>query len=194
MLFYTIGSVVYYFCIWLTSILIVRLSGYSDAGIYSLAFTVTASPAVVGLFNMRNYQVSDIKGEYSDSVYIFSRVITSVISVIVCVGLAGVYGYLTQPKKFAVIMVYMLLKVVESMVDVYHGIFQKNARLDYAAVSFLLRGIGSLILFVGGYMVTQSLVASVLLMTIYSWIVMFIYDQRIVKRYIGEPPNNESCL
>ena len=59
MLFNTVGSVIYYFCIWLSSVLIVRMSGYTDAGIFSVAMTVTASPAIFGLFHVRNYQVSE---------------------------------------------------------------------------------------------------------------------------------------
>ena len=79
MLFNTVGSLVYYVCQWLPTVLIVRLSGYSDAGILSIAMSVTAAPAIIGLFNMRSYQVSDIQEVYNNDAYIKSRTVTNVL-------------------------------------------------------------------------------------------------------------------
>ena len=47
MIYNTVGATLYYFCIWLASVLIVRMSGFEDAGIFSLAITVTNAPAVL---------------------------------------------------------------------------------------------------------------------------------------------------
>lgn len=59
------GMIFYYGCQWLTTILVVRLSGFEDSGNYSLAMTFTAAFAILALFNTRQYQVSDVVGEYS---------------------------------------------------------------------------------------------------------------------------------
>ena len=93
MIYNTVGSLVYYFCQWVMTVLIVRMSGFEDAGILSLAMSVTAAPAIVGLFNIRSYQVSDLKGQYSDSVYIRSRVYTNLISFAVCLFVVIFNGY-----------------------------------------------------------------------------------------------------
>ena len=47
-------------CQWLVNVLAVRLAGFSEAGVLSLAISVTSIVYVVAHFNMRNYQVSDI--------------------------------------------------------------------------------------------------------------------------------------
>ena len=52
MIYNTVGSLVYYFCQWVMTVLIVRMSGFDDAGIVSRAMGVTAAPAIVGLFNI----------------------------------------------------------------------------------------------------------------------------------------------
>lgn len=199
MLFNTVGSIIYYFCIWLSSVLIVRMSGYADAGIFSVAMTVTASPAIFGLFNVRAYQVSDLKGEYSDHTYIISRIWTNIFSLFICVILAVIYGYGTQPGKMAVILAYMILKMSEAGADVYYGIYQKKARLDYAGISLTIRGVGSIATFVIVYEISKNLLLAVLLMSLFSVLVVLCYDMRIVRRFIepekpGQKPDFKTVM
>ncbi|MBQ7506769.1 MAG: lipopolysaccharide biosynthesis protein [Lachnospiraceae bacterium] len=182
MLFNTAGSVIYYFCIWITTILIVRMSGYEDAGILSIAMTVTASPAIAGLFNVRSYQVSDLNGEYADRAYIRSRIFTNLLSLVICVILAGVYGYFREPYKLGVILAYMILKMSEAGADVYYGIYQKKARLDYAGISLVVRGIGALATFILLIHFTKDLLLAVLGMSLFSVAVVLLFDMRIAGK------------
>ena len=197
MLANTAGSILYYFCVWATSVLVVRLSGFTDAGIFSVAMTVTASPAIFGLFNVRSYQVSDLAGEYADRVYIRSRVWTNLLSFGVCLLLAGIYGYFAEPRKLAVICAYMVLKMAEAGADVYHGIFQKKARLDYAGISLGVRGVGSLVFFILGLRLTGSLLTAVALMSLFSVAVVLVYDRRVAGSMIGKnvpAPDNRTVF
>ncbi len=188
MLFNTVGSILYYFCVWLSSVLIVRMSGFTDAGIFSVAMTVTASPAIIALFNVRSYQVSDINGQYSDRTYIRSRVVTNALAFAVCAVMVLLYGYDLQ--KAAVVLVYMVFKLVEGAADVYYGIDQKMARLDYAGISLSVRGVGSLAAFIGVFFLTKSLLASVAGMTVVSLLVVVFYDKKIAMR-LSEEKNTE---
>ena len=79
------GTIFYYGCQWLTTILIVSLSGFTDAGNYSLAMTFTAAFAIFALFNTRQFQVSDVTGEYTDATYIGSRLIAMAGAFVICV-------------------------------------------------------------------------------------------------------------
>ena len=80
----TIGTIYYYFCQWIITILIVRLTDYSLAGYLSLAITVTNSFYAIAQFGMRQYQVSDIQGKYDDSIYIGSRYLTIFVAFAAC--------------------------------------------------------------------------------------------------------------
>lgn len=184
MIYNTVGSLVYYFCQWVMTVLIVRMSGFEDAGILSLAMSVTAAPAIVGLFNIRSYQVSDLKGQYSDSVYIRSRVYTNLLSFVVCLFVVFVNGY--PLEKAAVILLFMCFKMAEGAADVFYGIDQKKERLDYAGISLTIRGFGSLALFCGIFMLTKNLFFCVLGMSFFSFAVVFVYDRRIVSRLTEE--------
>lgn len=179
MLFNTVGSLIYYVCQWMMTVFVVKLSGMEDAGVLSLAMSLTAAPAIIGLFNMRSYQVSDVKGEFSDRLYLQSRVYTNALSLVICFAMIIFYGYTMQ--KASVILVFMLSKVVEGFVDVYYGIDQKWERLDYAGISMALRGIGGLVSFILGLAVGHSLLLGVFLMTLFSAVVVLFYDRKKVK-------------
>lgn len=190
MIYNTIGSLVYYFCQWVMTVLIVRMSGFEDAGILSLAMSVTAAPAIVGLFNIRSYQVSDLNGQYADSVYIKSRVYTNIVSFVVCLAVVLINGY--PFHKSAVILVFMCFKMAEGAADVYYGIDQKKERLDYAGISLTLRGIGALVLFCSIFYLTKSLLFSVLAMSVFSFAVVLGFDRNVVKRFMDEEKQEAS--
>ena len=63
----TIGTLYYLGMQWLTTVLVVRISGsYEDAGIYSLAVSITNIFYIIAMYNVRNFQVSDYKNEFID--------------------------------------------------------------------------------------------------------------------------------
>lgn len=177
MIYNTFGTLVYYFCQWVITVLIVRMSGLEDAGILNLAMSVTAAPAIVGLFNIRSYQVSDLKGQYSDQVYIKSRLYTNILSFAICLTVVLINGY--SLKKAAVILAFMCVKMAEGAADVYYGIDQKKERMDYAGISLTIRGLGSFILFCGVFYLTNNLFFAVLTMSAFSFAVVYFFDRRM---------------
>lgn len=174
MLYYTVGSVIYYVCQWMLSVVIVRISGYEAAGVLSIAMTVCAAPAIVSLFNVRAYQVSDLKGEYVTKTYIKSRHYTNLLAYLVCIGMIFAGGY--NLEKTLVILVFMLYKLAEGVSDVYYGIEQKHNRLDIAGISYTLRGIGTIAPFIVFQIIWDNLLVSLTAITICSYGVVFIYD------------------
>lgn len=178
------GTMFYYGCQWLTTILIVRLSGYQDAGNYSLAMTFTAAFAIFALFNTRQYQVSDVRGEYSDKTYIVSRYIAMALAFLVC--FIGLLFNSYTVFQWLVILFYMLFKCGEAWVDVYHGICQKNGRMDFICYSFLARGILMLAGFCGVIYLTGNLLFGILAMTAATFLVIFFYDRHMAMQFVPE--------
>lgn len=133
----TIGNIYYNFCQWLMTVLVVRLASYSDAGYLAIGMSVSNTCATLGLFNMRNYQVTDVKERYTDSDYLSSRVFTSVLSLIVCFA-ASFSG--KNEKEIICINLFMLIRLSEELVDVLHGMDQKYNHYEYIGISYLLRG------------------------------------------------------
>ena len=48
------GTIFYYGCQWLTTLLVVRISGFEDGGNYSLAMTFTAAFAIMALLDRKS--------------------------------------------------------------------------------------------------------------------------------------------
>ncbi|MBE6633010.1 MAG: lipopolysaccharide biosynthesis protein [Ruminococcaceae bacterium] len=174
------GNVIYLMCQWLITVLVTVLGGLEDAGVLSIAMSLSATFQTLAMFGIRNFQVSDLEGKYSDSGYLTLRAITCGGALVLCVGAALFSGYSAEQQ--IAILLFMLFRLAESYSDVLHGIAQKNERLDVAGKSFAMKGLGALICFLGGYLFTHSLNVSLLLMTVLSVASTCLYDLPQVRR------------
>ena len=143
----SVGLGVYLVCQWVITVAVVRLTGgYTDAGYLALAMTVTNVFWCVAAYSIRAFQVSDIHGEYTDSTYFSARLVTCVAALLLCVVCAAAAGY--SAHQIAVIAGYMVFRANEAFIDVLHGMDQKDWRMDYIGISFILRGVAMLAVFV----------------------------------------------
>lgn len=180
-MYYTIGGMVYYFLIWILSVLIVRISGYEAAGIFAVCMSITSSPAVVALYNMRSFQVSDIHGEYSNKTYINTRILCAAASMVFCLILILIYGY--DFHKASIIIAYMVVKACEGLADVYYGIEQMWGRMDLSGISYCVRGFACCVAFTVTLIITDDMFLSMLVMAIASLCCVFGVDRTIRKKY-----------
>lgn len=170
-----VGNVVYFVSQWLMTVLVVRISGdYKEAGILSVAMSISAIFSVVSNFSVRYYQVSDIDGKYTDGEYVTFRYITCALSMLFLV----IYLAIVQYEMYTMLAVicFMLLKIVESLVDVFQGIFQKQWRLDIACKSMIIRGVVNISVFTVTEIISENLVITLLITSLLSLICAFIFD------------------
>ncbi|MCI8299131.1 MAG: lipopolysaccharide biosynthesis protein [Lachnospiraceae bacterium] len=172
----TCGSIFYSVCQWLLTSIIIRTASYEAGGILSLAMTASSSFSAISLFSMRNYQVSDIKGEYSVNEYVGSRVITCA-AAFVCCAAAAVYN--SSVEQMLCIDAFMLVRVAEAWVDVMHGVDQKYERYDYIGKSYILRGMITLIIFCAGLFFTGNLTLTLCVMALGNLAAAVCYDTRM---------------
>jgi O-antigen/teichoic acid export membrane protein len=184
------GSFVYLFFQWLITYLVVILLGFKDAGIFSLAISISSVAFAFASYGVRGYQVSDITRKHSDKSYIVARIVTSLLSI------GGIIVYLTLYKyslyTALCIVVYLIFKISEAYVDVYHGIIQRGMRMDFIGKSFILRGVVNNFLFIGCVILTKNLLLSTGVMAISSYVLIFLYDHNNVKIFY-EKTNDTSA-
>lgn len=178
------GALFYYGCQWVLTVIIVKLAGYGTGGQgdFSLAQTFTGWLAIVALFNVRQFQVSDVKNEYSDKVYINTRFVSCILAVAAC-AIALLFNDYTF-YQCQVILLYMLFKAAESFIDVLHGIDQKAGRMDIICYSFLIRGVGMIAGFCIGLAVFKEMLVSILVMTVITILCALFYDYPMAKKFI----------
>lgn len=184
MLWNSMGSLFYMGCQWLLTVIVVRFSGnYSDAGILSLAMSVSTPLTALAMLNLRTFQVADIDERFSDKDFIVTRIVSSFAAFLCCVLFVLWQSY--QLYTSLCIILFMMLRLSEAMADVFHGIDQKAWRLDIAGKSFLMRGAFILFGCVIGEYFFQSLAMSILIMNISVYAELLLYDFVSCRRYIA---------
>ncbi len=181
-----IGALVFCFCQWITSgVLVYRLSpeeiSASNAGLLQLAITTTNIFFAISCYNMRTYQISDTKNEYSYGDYIGIRIVTAVISVVLCVAYVVVWGF--SVKAIVCTTLYMFFKLNETFSDVLHGIDQKNYRMDYVCISLCIRGISSVVAFTAAIFLFDDVLIAVAIMAVVCILEVFIYDVKVTRQF-----------
>lgn len=185
-LYNTVGTIIYCFCQWLlSSLLVVHLSpediSVSNTGLLQLAISITNIFFAISCYNIHTYQISDTKDAYSSGDYIGLRFVTAAISVILCVGYVIVLGYPLQ--SIVCVMLYMLFKLTETFCDVFHAIDQKHYRMDYVGISYGIRGIVSVIVFAITLVLTGNVLTSIFAMALATILVVVFYDMRRTARF-----------
>lgn len=186
-----VGALVFCFCQWITSaLLVVHLSpediSVSNSGLLQLAISVTNIFFAISCYNMRTFQVSDIKNEYSTGDYIGTRIVTATIAVVLCVLYTVALGY--SLRTVTCVFLYMIFKLNETFGDVLHAVDQKNYRMDYICVSFVVRGIVMVASFAIAILVTHDVLIAVLAMAVCTIAVVVFYDVSRAKTFDSVKP------
>ena len=176
----TVGSVYYAFCQWVMTVVIIYMTDdYWQVGVFGLAMSVTNSFTSIASFGMRSFQISDITKKYTNENYILSRRLTSLVAYVLCV----VYSFVIQssPKEMICILIFMIIRIVDSTEDVYQGVLQVNWRFDVIGKSFIVRGTLQLIAFVGVFLLTNELFITFIVMALCDFLVLELYDKRLTR-------------
>ena len=173
----SVGSFVYLFCQWLLTLLIVRFSkNFSDAGNFSLAISITNIFYNIACFNVRPYLVSDNTNEYSVDNYTTFRFVTIFLSIIMCAIYLLFFNY--SVSQFVCIMLYMMLKVCEAIVDLLHAFEQRKSRMDIGGFSLLCRGIITVVIFTISFLLIHNLNISLVFMVLCNFIFIIIINYK----------------
>jgi len=162
------------------TVVVVWLSDdYRNAGYLHLAMNISNFFAAIALYNMRYFQVSDIKNEYTDKEYVASRVFTCVASIVICAVFIMIGDF--SPVQRKIIIIYVIFRANESFIDVLHGIDQKNGRMDYVGISMFARGISMITAFTV-LMWLFNLTAAILGVVVVTVFIGIVYDLPKTKR------------
>ena len=181
MLYNVIGSLSYQLCLWLTTMLVVMLSdGYGNAGMLAFAMTIGNMMSGIGTYDMRTYQVSDVRHEYTQGEYVGFRLVTLAIGIAVTIA----YATATSPDvaTLAATIAYVLFKTDESFADVLYGVEQIAGRMDFIGKSEMLRGMLVVAAFAITLRHTGSILVAIVAMLPAGLVVTILYDVRHTRQ------------
>ncbi|MGT2934891.1 lipopolysaccharide biosynthesis protein [Streptococcus castoreus] len=108
-----------------------------DSDNYAFAYSFANMMVVVALFQVRNYQATDINEKYSFSQYLIARLFTCALMLAISV----VYLVVTKADSYKseVIFLVCVYRLTDAFSDLYQGMFQQHERLDIAGKSLTYR-------------------------------------------------------
>lgn len=172
-----LGSLLMAFQSVIMLMILTRALDLRDAGIFTIAYANANLFLTIGKYGMRNFQVSDVKGQFNFGEYRHSRYITTSMMLIVSlvyVLYVGKQNSYTLDKSLIIIWV-CVFKAVDSVEDVFHGLYQQKGRLDVAAKALTLRMLISIAVFGISVIILRDLLLSVIIVTIITTIIFIIF-------------------
>lgn len=161
-------------------IFVTRLIGLEGAGIFTLAYSIAQMMQTVGLFDMRSFQVTDIKKSIDFGSYFASRILTCVAMLAVSFIYIGVKHY--SGYKATIILLVCIFKSIDAMEDVFHGLFQREGHLELAAKVQTIRYVVVMVVFALSLVWFKNLQVT-LIMTIFVSLSVMLVNLVFVKRF-----------
>lgn len=136
-----------------------RTTDLQTAGIFTIAYADANLFLTIGKFGVRNFQVSDVRGQFTFGEYRCARRVTTavMIAVSVCYVFICTYDNSYSVKKALIILWMCLYKAVDAAEDVYYGAYQQHGRLDIGAKAMTLRMAATVIIFAALILFTKDL-------------------------------------
>lgn len=155
-------------------IIVTRINGMNDAGIFSIAYSTALILYTIGLYSGRICQVTDTENKVKDKDYILSRVITCVLMIILGVGFLLIKQYSTY--KTTVFILLCIFRATEAFSEIVYGIMQKNELLYRVGQSLTIKSAVGIALFLIIDLCTHNLILSCVSIIIVNILVIIIFD------------------
>ena len=170
-----VGNSTAAFCLWLLIVILTKKAPVETVGLFGLAQAIALPISMLFSLKLQLANVTDARNEYAFGDYIAVKILTS-LATSVTIGLVGILFY--PPGTAAAILVLGIGYAISEVREYFLSIMQKYGRMDLMALSRIVQGIVSLLLFGGLFWLTQNLVASILGLVATRLIILFSYDIR----------------
>ena len=177
----TAGNLIYMACLWVMSVLVARISGFSDAGTFSIAMTIGNIFYFIAMYGIRSFQASDVKEEYGDVIYFKTRVVTVLISILGCCIYLIICDY--DAYTSLAVLIYTIFRGIEALSDVIFGELQRVGHLEVSGISMSIKGVISVVVFSIILMYTQNLDFALLGIVIIALLFLIFYDYKGYVKY-----------
>ena len=159
-------------------IIVTRINGLDQAGIFSIAYATSIILYTIAMYSGRLCQVTDTKNKIGDKDYILTRFVTTMI---MSLGAAIFLIIRHYPLyKTGVFIALAIFKGIEAFSDVLYGVMQKNDVLYKAGMSLTAKGVIGLILFGIIDYFTKNLIIACTALIIVNALILAIYDYLFV--------------
>lgn len=122
-------------------IFISRFIGLDAAGVFTIAYALGNLFSTMGKYGIRTFQITDVADRYRFRDYLSARVVTTLgatVLVVVYLLVQLSAGQYSGEKVFVTLLI-CLWKMIDTVEDVYYGMYQQQGRLDIGAKCYTIR-------------------------------------------------------
>jgi O-antigen/teichoic acid export membrane protein len=149
------GNVVYAACQWGMIVALAKIGSSLIVGQFSLGLAIATPVLMFTNLHLRAVQATDAQRQYSFREYVHLRTVMTIAALALIVAIVCLHSY--GHETTMIVLAVAAAKAVESLSDIYYGLFQLNDRLDYTGASMMLRGVLSVAALSAGLYFTGKL-------------------------------------
>jgi O-antigen/teichoic acid export membrane protein len=177
------GVVLYGACQWGMLSVLAKMGNASIVGQFTLGLAVSAPVFMFTNLQLRAVQATDVSAETEFANYFTLRLLATLL------GLMAIFAQLPFVRASSTVCVVIVLvsvsKCVECMSDVTAGLLQREEQLKRVAISLMMRGIASVLVFSLTFTYFRNLALSVAAMSGVWLAVLLFYDVPNARALIG---------
>lgn len=177
----TIGVTLNAFTSLVYLVIVNRINGAENGGIFSFSYSVACLLFIIGGYATRTYQVADTAEKLNDSEYLLHKISTCGLMLI-----AGtLYCFLIrEPVKRSAIIALTCLKMMEAFSDTPYAYIQKKDRLYLVGISLTIKATAEMVIFCVVDWLTNNMIAACIAIAAASGAVTLFFDMYYARRYI----------
>jgi len=177
------GNIVYAICQWGMVVALAKLGSSLMLGQFSLGLAIATPVLMLSNLNLRSVQATDATRSYLFREYRQLRCITTAGALLAVTGLVWVGGY--SHSTAIVILGVASAKGIDTLSDIYYGLFQQHDRLDRTATSMVLRGVLAVTALSVSLYATRNVFGASLSVSSVWLLALWLYDARQARRILG---------
>lgn len=163
--------------------LVTRSLNEEHSDVFSIAWSISQLLIIIGTFQIRTYQATDISGKYKFKQYLMFRIFTIILMMVSSFGYVWMKGY--GQYKSIIVLIMSLVRSIEAISDVYEGWFQQKERLDLAGKAVTYRVCLSIIAFGSTILLTKNLLSACLTLLVSYTSAFVFFDVRYGRNVDG---------
>lgn len=157
-----------------------RLLSVKDSDFFAAAYAISQQLMIIGLFQVRNYQSTDVNEVFNFADYRLTRHLTVTMMLVGYLYFLIVYDYWNS--KGLVLLCLTLFRIGDVYSDLYQGYFQQQHRSDFSGKLLFFHSFIAIFSFALSVWLSKSLILGSLTLVIVNTLSVFLIDVFLMER------------
>lgn len=158
-----------------------RLLSPEASDLFGILYSLGQQLFIIGLFQVRDYQATDVNETFDFQVYLGTRIVTILFMLVSTFVFARFNHY--DADKTLIFLVLVMSRAVDAFSDVFQGFFQQHERSDLAGKILFFRSLVIMTSFYGALVMTHSLLIACFVIFVLNVMLTFLLDFRYLGRH-----------